>query len=105
MEDYHWSEGRITDQMLCAYSNGKDTCQSDSGTNGNFCYSLLFLLFQGGPLITRGSEVENYELIGVTSFGEGCAFRNWPGVYARVTKQLTWISQVTNGLQGTCPRN
>jgi len=88
MEDYHWSDGSITDQMLCAYSTGKDTCQSDSG----------------GPLITRGSEVENYELIGVTSFGEGCAFLNWPGVYARVTKQLNWISEVTNGLQGTCPR-
>ena len=65
---------------------------------------ILFFTFEGGPLITRGPDEENYELIGVTSWGEKCALADYPGVYARVTKQLDWISEITGGLQETCPR-
>jgi trypsin len=58
--------GQITANMLCAGrdSGGIDTCQGDSG----------------GPL-TRGSS-----LTGIVSWGNGCARRNFFGVYTRVSQ-------------------
>ena len=63
----------IEDQHLCA-GQGKDSCQGDSG----------------GPLVVEGSNGK-WELIGVTSFGEKCNRKGFPGVYARVTSALDWI--------------
>jgi len=89
----------ITDRMICAAEasgeGGKDSCGGDSG----------------GPLVTKeaGSSGQvpgqNYELIGVVSFGVGCARPNFPGVYVRVTTQLQWIREKTLGSWKTCPRN
>jgi len=87
----------ITDQMLCAGeaggNGGKDACQDDSG----------------GPLVTSGTgdgvtPGQNYELIGVVSFGEECALADFPGVYARVTSVLSWIKTNGDVLGNTCPR-
>jgi len=73
---------KIQDNMICAARNGKDACQGDSG----------------GPLITKetGSE-DYYSLIGIVSWGEGCARPEYPGVYARVTKALQWIKDNMKG--------
>ncbi|XP_045123505.1 trypsin-1-like [Portunus trituberculatus] len=70
----------ISERMLCAATEkgDKDTCQGDSG----------------GPLFVV--ESSKYKLVGVTSFGTGkCAEKDYPGVYARVSKFLTWIKQNT----------
>jgi secreted trypsin-like serine protease len=63
--------------MICAGfpQGGTDTCQGDSG----------------GPMFGAGNKV-----VGATSFGEGCARPNKPGVYARVgdTTLREWIRSV-----------
>lgn len=74
----------ITDSMICAFEIGKDSCQGDSG----------------GPLV-HIDDSDRATLIGVVSFGIGCATN--PGVYTRVTSYLGWIN--TNaGPLNTCPR-
>uniref|UniRef100_A0A2A4K612 Peptidase S1 domain-containing protein n=1 Tax=Heliothis virescens TaxID=7102 RepID=A0A2A4K612_HELVI len=64
----------ITDNMLCSgvfNVGGRDQCQQDSG----------------GPLYHNGV------LVGVCSFGFGCARAQFPGVNARVSRASTWIRQ------------
>merc|ERR1719431_2554471 len=71
--------GRINDDvMICAgpKEGGKDTCQGDSG----------------GPLVTRDSR-PGFSLIGVVSFGYGCAQAESYGVYTEVSYFLDWIAQ------------
>jgi len=59
-------------------------------------YKLVFM-FQGdsgGPLQVVLREPHcSYLIVGVTSFGKGCALRNTPGVYARVRYFLDWIEE------------
>jgi secreted trypsin-like serine protease len=42
---------------------GKDTCQGDSG----------------GPMVSLAANGLNYEQIGITSWGYGCADASYPG--------------------------
>ncbi|CAG7824177.1 unnamed protein product [Allacma fusca] len=70
---------RITDNMICTYQPGKDTCQGDSGSSVDYY----------DPITTR------YYAVGVVSWGLGCAEKNDPGVYTKVTHFLDWIQANT----------
>jgi trypsin len=70
-------EDTLTDRMICAgfTAGGKDSCQGDSG----------------GPL-TRMDSNGVSKLIGVVSWGEGCAQPDKFGVYGKVNSVVDWIN-------------
>jgi len=47
----------------------------------------------GGPMSVR-REDGRYQLSGVISWGIGCAEKNQPGVYTRISKFKEWILQI-----------
>lgn len=69
--------GSITSSMMCAgrRAGGVDACQGDSG----------------GPLVWRTPD--GPILVGVVSFGEGCARKLKYGVYTRVANYRDWIAR------------
>ncbi|XP_042899836.1 acrosin isoform X2 [Parasteatoda tepidariorum] len=70
----------LTDSMMCAgyIPGGIDACQGDSG----------------GPLLQWRNE-EAY-LIGIVSWGVGCAKPNAPGVYTNISFYKSWILRYVN---------
>lgn len=65
-------EHDITDRMFCAQARGRDSCSGDSG----------------------GGAVQNNRLMGIVSFGTGCARPGYPGVYTRVGNLRRWINRI-----------
>jgi len=70
----------IDSLMICAGGQGADSCQGDSG----------------GPLV--GNYAGVLYLVGIVSWGEGCAQAAYPGVYTRASKYLDWIESHVGGL-------
>uniref|UniRef100_A0A1A9VTQ1 Peptidase S1 domain-containing protein n=1 Tax=Glossina austeni TaxID=7395 RepID=A0A1A9VTQ1_GLOAU len=77
---YSYGSG-IKPSMICAAGPGKSACQRDSG----------------GPLVSRGL------LVGIVSWGEGCADPKYPGVYADVAELHPWIIKTSNLLTSPKP--
>merc|ERR1719419_174797 len=70
----------MTDDMICAglKEGGKDSCQGDSG----------------GPLFTQDpSNNSSQTLIGVVSWGIGCALEDRLGIYAEVSHFRDWLDK------------
>lgn len=81
-------DGLVTDDMLCTgllEEGGAGDCQGDSG----------------GPLVKIEGNV--HTLVGLVSWGFGCALANAPNVYASVSYQADWIEEnACNVLGGMC---
>nr|XP_031841609.1 trypsin 3A1-like [Nomia melanderi] len=71
-----YQKKRITENMFCAgYLEGeRDACFGDSG----------------GPLHIKGTY-GHLEVIGIISWGRGCARPNFPGIYTKLTNYLGWL--------------
>jgi len=75
IKKYGYTKEQIKDSMLCAYFHGKrDACAGDSG----------------GPLYDKNST----KLVGLVSWGKGCAQVNFPGVYTRVASESEWLKKM-----------
>eukprot|EP00727_Mastigamoeba_balamuthi_P003081 m51a1_g12770 putative peptidase c14 (522) ;mRNA; f:969-3355 len=72
----HNAEGGIWESTICAaYSEGgRDSCNGDSG----------------GPLVHVEADGTVTE-VGLTSWGNGCAWAGQPGVYTRISSFRSWI--------------
>lgn len=66
-------DGEISNNMFCAAvaAGGKDSCSGDSG----------------GPIVDPSGT-----LVGVVSWGQGCAERGFPGVYTRLGNYVSFIN-------------
>lgn len=75
-----YKEEYFPQEQVCAgcMQGGRGTCPGDSG----------------GPVTARSSSGGCPVLVGITSNGEGCARRNTPIVYTRVSFYLQWLESI-----------
>ncbi|XP_017868664.1 PREDICTED: trypsin 3A1 [Drosophila arizonae] len=80
----YFGAATITSTMFCAGSKSgkgdRDSCVGDSG----------------GPLITHVDG--RFKLLGIVSWGLGCANAQYPGVYTYVPAYMNWIYQTVQTL-------
>ena len=87
--------------VMCAGTKqgGRDSCQVSNEINQKVFMSrstnhINFSRNQGdsgGPLMWSETQETPYSLIGIVSYGKGCASPDFPGVYTRVSAYLDWI--------------
>ncbi|TDG51077.1 hypothetical protein AWZ03_002440 [Drosophila navojoa] len=80
----YFGAGTLTSTMFCAGSKSgkgdRDSCVGDSG----------------GPLITLVDG--RFKLLGIVSWGLGCANAQYPGVYTYVPAYINWLHQTVQTL-------
>ncbi|KAH8391093.1 hypothetical protein KR215_006555 [Drosophila sulfurigaster] len=72
-----YGDKQIPRATICAASPGKDSCSCDSG----------------GPLVYEG------KLLGIVSYGRGCADPGHPGVYTNIVELRKWIKDEAKKLR------
>ena len=71
-------QGGIGDDAICAVGDGKDACGGDSG----------------GPLILKAKNNKEEDVqVGVVSWGAGCSWKHYPGVYSNIPYVGSWIQK------------
>ena len=97
--NYTYTNYDITENMMCAADPGQDSCQDKFRTivscnvykdqKSKSAYRIESFSYRlgdsGGPLYDSDNEV----LVGVVSWGFGCAVAAYPGVYSRVSAQVS----------------
>ena len=77
VDAYTGFEFNITDRMICAAKYGQTICHGDSG----------------GPLVVYDAHQAKWILQGVVSWQDQCGLPYHPGVYARVSELMPWITK------------
>lgn len=69
----------VDQSQYCAYDPDhlSDSCEGDSG----------------GPLQVISYRPYSAKIVGIVSFGVGCATK-WPGIYTRVAHYIDWIESI-----------
>ena len=74
-----------------------------SNTNTNIFFNLCILI--SGPLTYENKTTGKTNLVGVVSWGIGCALANKLGVYARVSQVTAWILENSDIYTNNCYTN
>ena len=85
--EFSYGDRYVDDDSMCAHHPDRGSCLGDSG----------------GPLIVRGDTAEDDLLVGMVSFGLDCNHDVLPGVYARVSSEIDWITEQVCRLSSNPP--